>query len=70
MIWYEPSEYGKGRIVLAAHIIVNESGRSSTLSELKEFLQTHLPEIPKPYPGGDGVLGGFIEWQKNVKNIK
>lgn len=63
--WNELSEYEKERIVLAANLILEECGTHSTLSELKEFLQTHLPEIPKPYPEGDSILGGFREWQKN-----
>lgn len=65
--WDELSGYEKERIVLAANLILEECGTHSTLSELKEFLQTHLPEIPKPYPGGDGVLGRFREWQKERK---
>lgn len=65
--WDELSGYEKERIVLAANLILEECGTHSTLSELKEFLQTHLPEIPKPYPGGDGVLGGFREWQESHK---
>lgn len=61
--WNELSEYEKGRMVLAAHIILDKCGTLSTLSELEKFLQTHLPDIPKPYPGGYSVLGGFSEWE-------
>lgn len=65
--WNELSEYEKGRMVLAAHLILEEYRIPSTLSELEEFLQIHLPEKPKPYPDGEGVLGGFREWQMNIK---
>ena len=65
--WNELSEYEKKRIVLAAHLILDECGTYSTLSELEEFLQIHLPEIPNPWPGGDGVLGGFRGWQRSQK---
>lgn len=53
--WDELSEYEKRRMVLAAHIILDECVTLFTLSELEEFLQGHLPEIPKFYPDGDGV---------------
>lgn len=65
--WDELSEYEKERIVVAAHLILDDCGTISTLSELKEFLQIHLPEVPKPYPGGDGLLDGFRELQKERK---
>lgn len=68
--WNELSEHQKERMVLAAHIILDECGTLSTLSELEGFLKNHLPEVPDPWPGGDGVLGGFIEWQKNMKTIE
>lgn len=55
-------------MVLAAHLILDDCGTLSTLSELEEFLQLHLPELPNPYPGGDGALGGFREWQHCQKN--
>lgn len=63
--WNELTEYEKERMVLAAHLILDDCGTLSTLEELKEFLQIYLPDRPEPYPGGDGVLGGFREWQKN-----
>lgn len=68
--WDELSEYEKDRMVLAAHLILDECGTLSTLSELEGFLKNHLPEVPDPWPGGDGVLGEFIEWQKNMKTIE
>lgn len=68
--WKELSEYEKRRMVLAVHLILDDCGTLSTLSELEEFLQVHLPDIPEPYPGGDGVLGGYSEWQKNRINFK
>lgn len=68
--WNELSIHQKERMVLAAHIILDECGTLSTLSELGEFKKNHLPEVPDPWPGNDGVLGGFIEWQNNMKTIE
>ena len=63
--WNELSEYEKERIVLAANLILDECGTHSTLSELKEFLQIHLPDTSIPCAAEDGALCGFREWQKN-----
>lgn len=63
--WDELSEYEKERMILAAHLILDDCGIDSTLSETETFLTNRLPDNPKSYPGGDGVLGGFREWQKN-----
>lgn len=65
--WKELSEYEKRRMVLAAHLILDDCGTLSTLSELEDFLKSHLPEIPESWSGGDGVLGGFREWQESHK---
>lgn len=59
--WSELSEYEQERIVLAAHLILDDTGILSTLLEVKEFLKFHLPEQVNLLC--DGVLGGFIEWQ-------
>lgn len=67
--WKELSEYEKRRIVLAAHLILDDCGTLSTLSELEVFLKIHLPEMPESWSGGDGVLGGFREWQESHKQI-
>lgn len=61
--WEELSEYEKERMVLAAHLILDDCGTLSTLSELEVFLKIHLPEITEPEFDGDGVLGGFREWK-------
>ncbi len=63
--WDGLSEYEKERMILAAHLILDDCGTVSTLSEIETFLTNRLPDNPKSYPGGDGVLGGFREWQKN-----
>lgn len=65
--WEELSEYEKRRMVLAAHLILDDCGTLSTLSELEVFLKIHLPEIPPSFPGDNGVLAGFREWQKQTK---
>lgn len=62
--WNELSEYEKRRMVLAAHLILDDCGTLSRLSELEAFLKIHLPETPN-HLGGDGVLGGFREWQES-----
>lgn len=64
--WSELSEQDKERIVLAAHLILNDIGILSTLSEVKEFLKNHLPE--KVNPWCESVLGGYIEWQ-STRNV-
>lgn len=65
--WEELSEYEKRRMVLAAHLILDDCGTLSTLSELEVFLKIHLPEIPSSFSNDDGILAGFIEWQKQTK---
>lgn len=65
--WKELSEYEKRRMVLATHLILDEIGTFSILSEVEEFLKYHLPEIPESWSDGDGVLGGFREWQESHK---
>ena len=65
--WKELSEYEKRRMVLAAHLILDEIGTFSILSEVEEFLKIHLPEITESWPGRDGILGGFKEWQESHK---
>ena len=68
--WNELSEYEKERMIFAVHLILDECGTLSNLSETEAFLKIHLPETPNPYPGGDRVLGGFIERQKNMKTLE
>lgn len=65
--WNELSEYEKGRMVLVAHLILDEIGTFSILSEVEEFLKHQLPENPESWSVGDGVLGGFREWQESHK---
>lgn len=65
--WNELSEYEKKRMVLAAHLILDDCGILSTLSELEVFLKIHLPETLPSFSGDNGVLAGFKEWQKRTK---
>lgn len=62
--WNELSAYEQKRIVLAAYLILDDIGTLTTESEVKEFLQSHLPEHPKFWnEEADNVLYGFREWQ-------
>lgn len=62
--WTELSEYEKEKMVLAAHLILDDCGTISAFSELEAFLKIHLREISS---FGEGVLGGFREWQESQK---
>lgn len=62
--WNELSEYEKGRMVLAAYLILEECRTPSTLSEIEEFLKSHLPERLL-HSGDTGVLRGFKEYHKS-----
>lgn len=61
--WNELTEYEQERITLAAYLICQEIGTSTTIFEVENFLRIHLPEIPQFPPPRGGVLCGFIEWQ-------
>ena len=65
--WSQLSAYEKERMVLAAHMILDDIGTFSILSEVEEFLKIHLPEITELWPAGEGILGGFKEWQESHK---
>lgn len=65
--WSQHSAYEKERMVLAAHMILDDIGTFSILSEVEEFLKINLPEITESWAGRDGILGGFKEWQESHK---
>ena len=62
--WDELSEYEKNRMIIAAHLILDDCGTNSTYSEIEEFLKINLPEKSDQRFGGDSALVGFREWQE------